>query len=94
MRWVTFGRAMGAPREIPVAQQSLAALMAGDLARFPCVLYVRGLSCNLANGDPCGADYAGLTPLTTRRFRSQTYSDFIEFGETTPEVEFATYRLR
>lgn len=88
---VLFGRRLPQPVKAELGDESLAR---SALARSPtaCVLYYRGLDCNLSvAGDVCDRDSAQATTIQERTLTTAQYYAHVEFS---PGVRLGVYELR
>ena len=59
-----------------------------------CVLFYRGLDCNLVNSDGCKTETADRTPLETVVVRDLPYNYVPEYGEHTPVITLGVYPIK
>jgi len=92
-RWTLFGRPLRSPRDLPGPvndPEQSARRLASDT---PCLLFYRGLDCNLVGFDECGSEMRGRPPLEERVLENLPYSDTRAYGVHTPEIHLAVYAI-
>src|SRR5207249_4568653 len=73
-RWTLFGRPLRSPRDLPGPvsdPEQSARRLASDT---PCLLFYRGLDCNLVGFDECGSEMRGRPPLEERVLENLPYA--------------------
>ncbi len=87
--FVGFGRPLRSPRELgDSAEEALQAL-----CDHACVLFYRGLDCNLAGDDGCPLPSPAV-PVSALEFGALPYNDVAERGESSATVHLGAYAVR
>jgi hypothetical protein len=92
-RWTLFGRPLRSTRDVPGPISDLEESARQLAPEAPCLLFYRGLDCNLVGFDGCGGETRGRAPLEERVFENLPYSDTRAYGVHTPEIHLAVYAI-
>lgn len=90
-RWTAVGRSIGSYRELPDDGRTVEQVAAELAPGAPCVLFYRGLDCNLADTDGCRIELAGRPALEERVLENLPYSDIREYGAHRAEIHLGVY---
>jgi hypothetical protein len=83
--FVFFGGRLPHPERVPADRPLLDAAKA-LVPAAPCLLFARGLDCNLVHGRNCDDIVAGMPVVAQEWFASLPYSDPVEYGRVKPTV--------
>jgi hypothetical protein len=90
-RWAALGRSIAQYREVPDDGRSVDQMAAELAPGATCVLFYRGLDCNLADTDGCQAELEGRPALEERVLENLPYSDIKEYGAHRAEIRLGVY---
>ncbi len=92
-RWAVIGRPVPRYRELADDERSPAQVADALAPGAPCVLFYRGLDCNLADTDGCRAEIDGRAPLEERVLENLPYNDIKEYGAHRAEIHLGVYPI-
>lgn len=90
-RWSILGGGVRHYRETPHAGETPEEAAARLAPEAPCVLFYRGLDCDLQGTDGCRPETDGRTPVEERVLENLPYSDIRSYGAHRAEIRLAVY---
>jgi hypothetical protein len=92
-RWTLFGLPLRSTRDLPAPVDDPGQSARRLVPDAPCLLFYRGLDCNLVGFDDCDSEARGRSPLEERVFENLPYSDPRDYGVHRPEIHLAVYAI-
>jgi hypothetical protein len=91
--FVYFGGLLGRPHILPESSGEPVDVALTLAPGASCVLFYRGLDCNLLDGDLCAGHVSPKHAVELRSYDSRTYSDPLEYGEHARTIKLGVYRI-
>ncbi len=92
-RWGAFGHALTSYRELPDDERTVEQVAAELAPNAACVLFYRGMDCNLTDSDGCRPEILGRPALEERVLENLPYNDIREYGAHRAEIHLGVYPI-